>query len=186
MNRTSNKNIAHIGLIVILGVLLVQSAISLFFDSGSTQLTQIDTVFRTAISSIFGFIMSRFVPSQNSQRKTINEDSNRKIGFVKKADKKESTIVSEGEKPAEKAESSIATTPERNLPLSTEESEGNHSKIQVISIISACVFCLVVMIIVRNFSQYVIGNSSTTITIAMYRDIISGSIGALIGLTKGK
>ncbi len=154
--KKGNKNLAYKGLVIIFGILLIQSSISLFFDSGSGQLTQIDTVFRTAISSIFGFLMSGLVTSKRKKEKT---------GIIAYDVK---VVEVENEKEAH----------------SEEENDSVDNRTQIWSILCVCIFCLVIMIVIRNFSHFIVNSSSTTITIAMYRDIISGSIGALIGASK--
>lgn len=179
-NFNETKNLPYISLIVIMAVLLIQSAISLFAEPAvNTEIEQLDIIFRTALSSIFGYIMSMAVNDKvnGATTETITSTATRSIGFTATDDigarYADELQVSENE--IELGEASVKTVNEGD-----KVSKNTH----IFIITAICVFCLVMTILARNFSTSLAASSSTSSTLAQYRDFISGSIGALIGLSR--
>ncbi len=148
----ANKNIAFGSLLILLAMLLVQTGISLFVKTQSADgIEQLDIIFRTALSSIFGFIISIVA------------------GGKPKIEKKQ-VIVELEQKDAQDEKKSAS----KNIMVN----------IQIVVITGICIYCLLAIITVRNFPHLVAATSSSSSTISLYRDFISGGIGALIGLSK--
>ncbi len=148
----ANKNIAFGSLLVLLSILLLQTGVSLFVKTeGVEGIEQLDIIFRTALSSIFGFIVSIVAggkPKIEVKPKVVEVEIREKVEEKK--------------------------TPNKNIMVN----------IQIIVITAICVYCLLAIIVVRNFPHLVAVTSSASSTISLYRDFISGGIGALIGLSK--
>ncbi len=185
LSKINSKNLAFISLIVIFGILLLQTAISLFIEVEIEAITQIDIVFRTALSSIFGYFMSMVSVSEfaiKNKRKTYTKSNNKpkSIGFSsEKSDNPQSFLTLEEEK-AKDLSSEISPSIEEKQPVQRKFTVN----VQIIVLACVCLFCLIVMLIVRNFSHMIAPHSSNTVTISLFRDFISGSIGALIGLSR--
>ncbi len=177
----SSKNIAFISVVAIFIVLLAQSALSLFFAEPSEALAQIDIVFRTSLSSLFGYLLS--VVSINGAKASKgtqpeNSTQSKKIGFSGQSPADTPTAKMEGE-----TEKSSAVLPTQPSATSIKKKK-RILNYQILILAGGCVFCLLVMIFARNFSHHLVGGSSTTATLSLYRDFISASLGALIGLSK--
>ncbi len=175
----SSKNTAFISLIIIFFILLLQSTLSLFFNETSESLTQIDIVFRTSLTSIFGYLVSVVsVNSINKKQNRENKNTTNTIGF--NTETTPTTITSQldtdnGILSTPKVTSSkLPDVPFKKVPLNY----------QIVVIASICIFCLLIMISVRNFGHLLIPGNSTASTIGVYRDFVSSGIGALIGLSK--
>ncbi len=185
LERMSSKNIAFIGLIVIFFVLLIQSALSLFVEMAFEDLAQIDIVFRTAMTSIFGYIMSMVSSSDftvTAKKKTQKVQKPNQIGFTQNESLETPKMIYNN---TEIIDNNIIL--ESGIVDGSEETvlpKNFRVNAQIIVLTTACVFCLIVMLIARNFSSLIAMNSSNTVTFSLFRDIISGSIGALIGLSK--
>lgn len=73
--------------------------------------------------------------------------------------------------------------------ISTEEKtrqniNSPHLKMQVLIVSSVCIFCLIVLIIIRDFGANFSFDNSDIATLSLFRDFISGGVGALIGLSR--
>ncbi len=174
------KNSAFFGLVLILAALLFQSAFSLFVNMQTEGLEQIDIVFRTTITSIFGYIMSMVTTNDYTIKRERKGKAPKPIGFSAESaadDNSPSAISLTNDSNASQTQipNGIETIPTKNIKL---------YNMQIGVLTSVCLFCLLILLIVRNFSHLIIPNSSNTVTISMYRDIISGSVGALIGLSR--
>ncbi len=183
LEKANSKNIAFFSIIVIFGILLLQSAFSLFVELKFEELGQIDTVFRTALSSIFGYIMSMVSTSdfmlQGKRVSTSQKPTS--IGFATSDQVIPKAVIYNDTADTPTTEA-ITEVPKTASLLGTNKILAVN--IQIIVLAAVCVFCLLSMLIVRNFSEMIVSNSSNIVTISMYRDIISGSIGALIGLSR--
>lgn len=172
-----SKNIAYMGLVLIFFILMAQSGFSLFFDSEnvSTEIQQIDIVFRTSLSSIFGYIISILAVSKMASS-SKNQTTTTQIGFT-------NTDSSQNRYTMLSSENEISDSI-LNVGSASQDNREINTNVQTIALIIICVFCLVVMILVRNLSQYISITSSASVTVSMYRDFISSGIGALIGISK--
>ncbi len=155
------KNIVHFSLFVILMLLLFQSTTTLFWNIGAqTPIENIDIIFRTALSSIFGYIIS-----------TIPNSSEDNVFLQNPNEDKEYKLNDSG-----------ALNQKKNL--SSIKQPKKICKLQIILISSICIYCLLVLFVARNFSHLIVESSSSGSTLTLYRDFVSASIGALIGLSK--
>ncbi len=192
MERISSKNIAFIGLIIIFFVLLLQSALSLFFELPFEELSQIDIIFRTSIISIFGYIMSMVsskslsVGEKKTKTKKNSTTQPKLIGFTKKEDKENLTMLYNKSDMGENDNfiSGDNLLIDKSSEVNEALPENFRANAQIIVLTIACIFCLTIMLIARNFSYLIAANSTNSATFSLFRDIISGSIGALIGLSK--
>ncbi len=189
LSKINSKNIAFTGVIIIFFVLLAQSAFALFVEAQSQEVDQIDVVFRTAMSSIFGYIMSMVSTSEfvlKSKSKTTATAKSKAIGFSSGGDGTNTTttssLKSEGDTQAPATDVVLGT----GQVESAAERRKFFINLQIIILTLVCVFCLIILVVVRNFSNFIVASSSNVVTISMYRDIVSGSIGALIGLSRAK
>ncbi len=149
----SKKNVAFGALLLLMSILLFQSSITMFVQGTNVEgIDQLDIIFRTALSSIFGYIISIVAGGKPK---------------ITSKPKQEVTIQNE-------------TSPEKK----TDPPKNIMVNIQVVVISAICVYCLLSIMAIRNFPQIVVASSSTSSTISLYRDFISGGIGALIGLSK--
>ncbi len=177
----SSKSVAFMCIVVIFGILLIQSAVAMFFDVRHEELAQIDIIFRTAISSIFGYLMS-VVATADFSLKEKNKPQNtqvKNIGFTPDSSQTPKSYINE----TDSKTSDISIIPP---PVNKVVEKNFRINVQIIVLACSCVFCVVLLIVVRNFSHIIVANSTNTVTISQYRDIISGSIGALIGLSQSK
>ncbi len=194
LSKINIKNVAFLGIVIIFFVLLAQSAFALFVEAQSQNVDQIDIVFRTAISSIFGYVMStvstsEFVLKSRKKNLSIPTQPTKTIGFKSGEDKNSdnnivSSVISSGEANSSAQDVILPTVPE------SVEYDASRRKffvnLQIIILTLVCIFCLAILVIVRNFSNFIVASSSNIVTISMYRDIVSGSIGALIGLSRAR
>lgn len=121
-------------------ILILQSTLSLLSNKAS-DLTSIDIVLRTTLSSIYGYIMSMV---WSEKPKQVTENTGIK---------------------------------DKNSPK---------LKLQVLIVASVCVYCLLVLVVIRDFGEYFEFDSSDIATLTLFRDFISGGVGALIGLSRSK
>ncbi len=185
--KSNSKNIAFFGLIVIFCILLIQSTLSLFTELKIEELAQIDVVFRTSISSIFGYMMSMVSTSDFVLKPKVKTQPTAPpaIGFSPqestKSDASPKAVTRSAPPPAAPAS---APLPISTAPMLDLEKKNFAVNVQIIVLTAVCIFCLLVLLIVRNFSMMIVPNDSNSTTLAMFRDIISGSVGALIGLSR--
>ncbi len=183
LSKISTKNVAFIGLISIFSVLLAQSALGLFVEMDVEELAQIDIVFRTAMSSIFGYLMSMVSTSDFMVKQRViktNVNSAKTIGFNTTNDENITKFAYNSENPTNEVATKIETAP----VVLEKPAKTFAINLQIIVLSLVCIFCLVILLIVRNFSELIVSNSTNAVTISTYRDIISGTIGALIGLSR--
>ncbi len=187
LDKMSSKNIAFVGLVVIFFVLLFQLAASLFFAVPFEEISQIDIVFRTAISSIFGYIMSMvsstdFTMNRKKGKQNTVKTNKKTIGFNAKDENTPQMIYNNAGSIEDNDIIEIIDMDVKEEKISTASTF--RVNVQIIVLTVACIFCLIILLVARNFSHLIVNSSSTTVTFSMFRDIISGSIGALIGLSK--
>lgn len=180
--KTASRNLAHIALVIFLAILLIQSALGLFLPQRA-DMDSVDIVLRTAISSIFGYLMSSMGQKSATTTKKTEDSSTspRTIGFS--GESGATSYLSEAETPApNSSQSSQASQPSQ--PSLKSWSSDN---LQFQTVIIACLgfFCLSVLIFLHYYTGEITASTGVIATIAQFRDIISGSIGALIGLARG-
>ncbi len=176
--KTASRNLAHISLVIFLAVLLIQSALSLFVPQRA-DMDSVDIVLRTAISSIFGYLMSSIgQKSTATDTKKTEDNSPRTIGFSGESD---TTSLLSG------AGTSVPNSSQSSQPIQSSTKSWSSDNLQFQTIIIACLgfFCLSVLIFLHYYTGEISATTGVIATIAQFRDIISGSIGALIGLARG-
>ncbi len=191
----SSKNVAFISIVFIFFILLAQSGISLFFSQTSEGLGQIDIVFRTSLSSIFGYLMS--VVSIKSVLNAQSKEASKKtrvnsIGFQGESNKgkqKQIEMIAQTESIRGEVTQNESVDTAKAPILEQQKTDDLPLKkvplnYQIIILAGSCAFCLLIMVVVRNFSQYLIPSDSSVATLSLYRDFVSASIGALIGISK--
>lgn len=148
-------------LILIMFLLLVQSAYSLFSNvEPSFEISTIDIIVRTTTASIFGYFLSSNFIRQPGGESAEQDDYNEKELKV----------------------SEIETVSQKE----TAENKGTmtENQLQIIITTSIAVFCLLTLIFVRDtsgFAETDLTPSSLAI-ISQFRDLVSGCIGFLIGV----
>lgn len=173
-------------LIIFMIILLLQSAYNLFvYESASAETNSIDIIVRTSTAAIFGYFLStnfiRHASSPpDSSISAIGKDSSpvnntsgitNRIGFANPDSEADHALV----------------TGSASVSKRSEDDPGEiamASRLQIIVAAGIGLFCLVILIIIRNL----IGtggdmsvSASSTSTVAQFRDIVSGCIGFLIG-----
>lgn len=171
-------------LLLFMLALLLQSAYSIFCPGPASQISEeIDIIVRTAAAAIFGYFLSaNFTRRTTSAGQAPTDPAARKletgadapsetpgpmarIGF---SDSGEST-----------AEPGAAQTKES---LSPEDIAAN--RLQVIVAAGIGLFCLIVLLALRNLTQWGLVSAesdSVAATVVQFRDFISGCVGFLIG-----
>ncbi len=191
------KNTAYNSLVIIMILLLAAATISLFAPiPENSEVEQLDIIVRTALSSVFGFLISATIKKQ--EQITLNETGNyqEKSSDVSKEQEQSDIIFNEKENLNaydEVLQSKIisqmqSTAFKQNLAGKALKSKKRKNltalNLQIVIIASISFYCLVVLILARNASFLFAANSSTVSTISQFRDFISSGIGALIGLSQ--
>lgn len=165
-------------LIAIMAVLLAQSVYTLFFPgTGSTLSGNIDIVIRTSAAAIFGYFLSaNFAVWDEGEKQALTPPPPHRIETAEAAPggsaRSQIGFVSD---PAETEDGSIQSQ-------GTAPAAGSCSP----QILAACIglFCLVALILVRNWGQDPVSpaaSDSLTATVTQFRDFVSGCVGFLIG-----
>ena len=142
-------------LILFMGILLFQSAFNLFGGTTATpQSDNIDLIIRTSTAAIFGYFLSA-----NFIRRSSMEDYEN---------------------------ASVRSTELEHAPAGTESEKPvyTEARLQIIVATAIGLFCLVMLILVRDISSvapHLSKSSGAMATIAQFRDFVSGCVGFLIG-----
>ena len=164
------------GLMLLMAVLLAQSAYAIFFAAADSATAEnIDIVVRASAAASFGYFLSASFAAQKTagvsgghmmemaDRGGDGAEARGTIGFVS-----EDSVGSEGG----------AQT------RGTAESGTGGSSLQVVMATGIGLFCMVVLIVVRNSAQLneAAAQSSTVMaTVVQFRDFVSACVGFLIG-----
>lgn len=168
-------------LLVILTLLMLQSALSLFFHQTENQeLSSIDVVVRTSAAGIFGYLISANFSQRHKRTKTAQDvlgaeivgtanlstdGPKAQIGFRTAQDTGNSNMVSP---PA-----LAADPPERH----------GCDKAQILVVTAVGVVSLAILLLYRNFYPGGVGDTGS---LTQFRDFVSGSVGFLISFSTGK
>lgn len=171
-------------LLVLMAVLLAQSTYTLFFPSGDSPLSgSIDTVIRTSAASIFGYFLSANFATRDQQEQPTPPSLQKSSAATP-----ESTLSS-----AAAPKNQIGFVPSPTSPqaggIQTQENNSSEGqprccRLQVLAAACMGLFCLVVLIVIRNTGLGGASpeeSSSLTATVSQFRDFISGCVGFLIG-----
>lgn len=167
-------------LIIFMALLLLQSTHSIFIAGNSTrEAGDIDIIVRTSTAAVFGYFLSTNFIRRSSEGKTngtLSEASTirpatgsgiqNKIGFAP---------------PDAAPEEPITLGSARNQEYPKPD-EAAASRLQIIVASVIGIFCLLVLMLLRNTPGMAVGATSSAMATAMqFRDLISGCIGFLIG-----
>lgn len=162
-------------LLIILGILLVQSAINLFLHEGSaTETNGIDVVIRTSAAGIFGYLISTNFDQQRKRgerrtsaggkpeqsRTAVDGDVKAQIGFDTGGGEMTSTVPS----------------PPR-LSQHTHEGYENCDRAQILVVAGVGIVSLCILTFYRNFGVMEPGDVGS---LTQFRDFVSGSVGFLV------
>ena len=181
--RLSQIHPVNRSLLLFMAVLLLQSVYGMFAQSGVNALTEeIDVILHTSAASIFGYLLSanfiNHVPASQTAVSTgpaaavstvataaAPSSPRSRIGFSAEASGMEPGGV-QGEAP----------------PLLSKSPDTN--RLQVITATVIGLFCLAVLLILRNVGasgEAFAASDSVSATVVQFRDFISGCVGFLIG-----
>ena len=171
-------------LLIIMLVLLLQSTVSLFLHGTAQQtVTSVDVVIRTASAAIFGYLLGGnfgkesfaggqtqtaapvHILEEDAQSEPTTPGMRARIGFA-----------DDSEPPA----TSLTTAP---ATVSGDE-VSTGAGIQVFVAAAIGLFCLIVLLILRNLTDLGVItelSDSATATVIQFRDYVSGCVGFLIG-----
>ena len=171
-------------LLVILLILLIQSAVSLFLPGTDAKaVTTVDVVIRTASAAIFGYLLGGNFGKENS--------ADGQAQLPAPAHILEERAQTEPASPGMQARIGFAADVEPQsvqltaAPATVGNSESPASAgIQVFVAAAIALFCLIVLLVLRNLAE--IGvitelSDSANATVIQFRDFVSGCVGFLIG-----
>ena len=167
-------------LIIIMALLLVQSAYTLFFPgAGSSLAGNIDIVIRTSAAAIFGYFLSaNFTAEDPGALSSPSPASSHRIESAETAsDSSAKSQIGFVADAAEATAGSIQTSP----PV--VQQPGNRSP-QILAAACIGLFCLTALIVMRNWGQDALSpaaSDSLNATVTQFRDFVSGCVGFLIG-----
>lgn len=177
-------------LIVFMMILLLQSAYCLFMQGGlSKEAGNVDIIVRTSAAGIFGYFLSA-----NFINRSVGKDTGKRIDSSAK-----STQERKAADPGDGGENTIKNKMGFAIPSSADSSEEGKAEVlsveeeepeeltgqlQIVIAATIGLFCLLVLIFMRNMvgDDLLLGStSSSTATVAQFRDFVSGCVGFLIG-----
>lgn len=176
------------GLLLIMLVLLLQSAYSIFCpgEIGPT-VKEIDIIVRTSAASIFGYFLSaNFIRHTASGGQTPSIPSQRTLetgGSVSPSPGEPAARI--GFSDAEPGDTDPGASPipgNAQTEVSAEDSAANC--LQVVVATGIGLFCLVALLVLRNLSQWGLvsaESNSVASAVVQLRDFVSGCVGFLIG-----
>ncbi len=146
-------------------ILMIQATYSLFVISEySKEINSIDVVIRTSAAAIFGYFLSANFVRNTSHSKDIDDEDKelKKLEVI--------NALEHSNKGKEKTKEPAQINLENRL--------------QIIIATCMCIFCLLVLIILRNVAEFMPNikvSHNTVITISQFRDFVSSCVGFLIG-----
>lgn len=175
-----------ISLIIFVAILILQQIYTIFFTTPSSNIdSTLDVVFRTSLASIFGYILSSRFAIANKIKKdtTTNAVSNTKtIGFnVNDSDNTTLSSSTENTEVKDLATPVDSTIVDNKDNTHNADYEENYCQIIITTVIG--LLSLITLILYRN---HIASNNAPTAAVSQLRDILSGSIGFLIGATSTK
>lgn len=164
-------------LMLIFIIILAQSVFALLNPADiESDVEHIDIVLRTALASIFGYILSaNFNKKASSANIATKQSSPAQIGFSEAETLQPTDTI----KMADSQKSNTKNTKTASPKMQYNLSEGN--KLQTIVITSICVISLVILMVIRDVETGLEATSSAVSTITQLRDFVSACVGFLIG-----
>lgn len=170
-----NFHLADKWLIIIMAILMIQTAHNLFFaDIALQDRAALDVVVRTTTASIFGYFISSNFQSNYKNIQKNNHSSTNSIGVEPPSDNSPHIKARMGfstESKETELHSGYAYPDNNSAPESD-----HHAQITIIAVIG--IICLIFLLIVRNYPTI---NTTSIAALSQIRDFISGSVGFLIG-----
>ena len=171
-------------LLLFMAVLLLQSAYRIFFQTETgPAASDIDVIVRTSSSTIFGYFLSaNFI---NRSAASLSEASSSPAVLT-------TSVPAEVESGAPKNQ--IGFTAEAPAPESGGARPASSpllpwlpdaSRLQVTTATVIGLFCLCVLLILRNMGasgEQILASDSVSATVVQFRDFVSGCVGFLIGV----
>lgn len=165
-------------LLVILALLMTQSALNLFLhEQMSAETNGIDVVVRTSSASIFGYLVSINFNQhrKRSANKTTQSSAPTKIsGGVGGVPTAQIGFQAQGGGEGGPAVPRPPTLAEEDIKAAERRSD----RAQILVVASVGIISLVILLIFRNFIDPVAANAGS---VTQFRDFVSGSVGFLIG-----
>lgn len=170
-------------LLLFMVLLLLQSAYSIFFPSeAAPAVGDIDVIIRTSSAAIFGYFLSaNFVNRSSAQTEAASAPAAlttaAQAGTEAGAPKNQIGFTA-GDTALESGGAQTAPSP--SLPAWLPDT----SCLQVATATVIGLFCLVVLLILRNMGaagSQLLASDSVSATVVQFRDFVSGCVGFLIG-----
>lgn len=162
-------------LLLVLCLLLAQSAFALFFPVTGSEAEHIDVIVRTATAAIFGYVISANFSRCGSEGRA-SKTASQTIGFSA-ADQSTVSPRSGAAAPDNGAREGTNAVPPPALSR-----PDNRPNLQTLVTTCICLFSVLVLIAVRNAYAFGLSvNSGATASVAQFRDFVSASVGFLIG-----
>lgn len=175
-NIYAKMNLVDKFLIIIMFVLLIQSAYTLFVHETVSQDTNtIDTVTRTSSAAIFGYFISGNFIKKSSD--SVSQNTTNDVITVTGSDSKINRIKNQIGFNTDNTASDTGIT---NASVS-ENSSICCDKIQVIIVSMIGILSLIFLLALRNFVQI---TPQTSATVSQLRDFVSACVGFLISCGK--
>lgn len=170
-------------LILFMAILLFQSAFNLFSGGAATpQSDNIDLIIRTSTAAIFGYFLSaNFIRRQSLVKSKDGENGPEGEDYENASLKSEELGNVENDGDGENAAPDGRTLDDRGAKVDPVYTE---ARLQVIVATAIGLFCLVMLILIRdisNFAPHLSRSPGAMATIAQFRDFVSGCVGFLIG-----
>ncbi|NCB64068.1 MAG: hypothetical protein EOM52_10785 [Clostridia bacterium] len=161
-------------LLVILAILMLQSALNLFWvEANNRETNGIDIVIRTSAAAIFGYLISANF-NQQKKRRSKQQNSTQNMVNTTAGSTQTGTQGRIGFDTGGGSGELGSAAP----PLLTQaEENANCDRAQIIVVAAVCVLSLVVLVVYRNFFH---ATTASTGTLTQFRDFVSSSVGFLI------
>lgn len=191
--KTWNKfQLADKFLLIIMAILMIQTAHNLFFHEIVMQDSDaLDVVIRTTTAAIFGYFMSSNFRTGNKTLYNIHQPTAVAIASPPSSSTSTKTNSDTRSSFNSSPKSKIGFNPDAALPetedIHTQWSNNNQyetdNPVQIIVVATIGIISLIFILFARNCGSM---NSEAVATLSQLRDFISGSVGFLIGLSTKK
>lgn len=171
-------------LLIIMLILLVQSAVSLFLPGTDAQtVTAVDVVIRTSSAAIFGYLLGGNFGKENFTSGQAQLPAPAHI--LEESAQSDSTSPGIQARIGFAADAAPQETKETAAPAVIPNSEPCAcAGIQIFVAAGIALFCLIILLVLRNLTEIGIItelSDSANATVIQFRDFVSGCVGFLIG-----
>ena len=169
-------------LILIMIILIIQCIHNLYnADPTNTNYISINVVIRTSVAAIFGYFLSSNFLAESKAR--IDDETKRANLEIVEQIMENKTIKKELQYEYDNVTNSEDYKEQEEDIKEEEEKYVCNRHLQNLVAVSICIIILVALIIGVNFKLI---NDGSVATISQFRDLVSGSIGFLIGNSSNK